>query len=263
MNDLDKIKGIGPKTLQYLNKLNINDIHSLVSHYPFRYEVLEKSNINILNQDDKIIIDGVVESLPIVNRFRNLNKMMFSINTGNRILKINIFNRAFMYKNITVGRILTIIGKYDKKNNCIIANQILFSKLGDDKKIIPIYRTTTNLKRAVISNVIKIALNNYKPIDYIPNNIIDKYNFIDKYKAIYELHNPSNTINLNKSLLRLKYEELFLFMLKINNLINNRKKEDNKSSKNIDLSIIKDFINKLPFELTDDQVIVVNEILDD
>ncbi len=263
MNDLDKIKGIGPKTLEYLNKLNINDIDSLVSHYPFRYEILEKSNINILNQDDKIIIDGVVESLPIINRFRNLNKMMFSINTGNRILKINIFNRAFMYKNITVGRILTIIGKYDKKNNCIIANQILFSKLGDDKKIIPIYRTTTNLKRAVISNVIKIALNNYKPIDYIPNNIIDKYNFIDKYKAIYELHNPSNTINLNKSLLRLKYEELFLFMLKINNLINNRKKEDNKSSKNINLSIIKDFINKLPFELTDDQVIVVNEILDD
>ena len=81
MNDLDKIKGIGPKTLEYLNKLNINDIDSLVSHYPFRYEILEKSNINILNQDDKIIIDGVVESLPIINRFRNLNKMMFSINT--------------------------------------------------------------------------------------------------------------------------------------------------------------------------------------
>lgn len=263
MNNLSMIKGIGPKTLEYLNKLNINDIDSLVSHYPFRYEILEKSNINILNQDDKIIIDGVVESLPIVNRFRNLNKMSFNLNVGNKILKINIFNRAFMFNNIIVGRILTIIGKYDKKNNSIIANQILFSKLGDDKKIIPIYRTTTNLKRAVISNVIKIALNNYKPIDYIPNNIIDKYNFIDKYKAIYELHNPSNTINLNKSLLRLKYEELFLFMLKINNLINNRKKEDNKSSKNINLSIIKDFINKLPFELTDDQVIVVNEIIDD
>lgn len=264
MSELYNIKGIGPKTLHYLNKLNINDIDSLVSHYPFRYEMLERSNINILNQDDKIIIDGVIESLPIVNRFgRNLNKMSFNINVGNKILKINIFNRAFMSNNIIVGRIITVIGKYDKKNNSIIANQILFSKLGNDKKIIPIYRTTTNLKKATLSNIIKQALNNYEPIDYIPNNIIEKYSFLDKYKSIYEAHNPSSMDNLNKALLRLKYEELFVFMLRINNLINRRKKEDNKSGKNINMNIIKKFINKLPFILTDDQVTVVNEIIDD
>ena len=35
--ELTKIKGIGPKTLSLLNKLNIEDIDDLIRYYPYRY----------------------------------------------------------------------------------------------------------------------------------------------------------------------------------------------------------------------------------
>jgi ATP-dependent DNA helicase RecG len=41
MNDLNLIKGIGPKTLECLNRLNIYSVNDLINHYPFRYEILK------------------------------------------------------------------------------------------------------------------------------------------------------------------------------------------------------------------------------
>ena len=43
MSDLENIKGIGPKTLSYLNKININTIEDLITHFPYKYEVLKRS----------------------------------------------------------------------------------------------------------------------------------------------------------------------------------------------------------------------------
>ena len=41
---LDKVKGVGPKSKMLLNKLGINDAEDLVSHYPFRYEKIVRSD---------------------------------------------------------------------------------------------------------------------------------------------------------------------------------------------------------------------------
>jgi ATP-dependent DNA helicase RecG len=41
--ELNELKGIGPKTLNLLNKLNINSINDLITHYPYRYEILKRS----------------------------------------------------------------------------------------------------------------------------------------------------------------------------------------------------------------------------
>ena len=45
MSDLIYLKGVGPKTLSLLNKLEINDIDDLVTHYPYKYEVLKRSDV--------------------------------------------------------------------------------------------------------------------------------------------------------------------------------------------------------------------------
>ena len=42
MAELKDVKGIGPKALSLLNKINIYTINDLVTHYPFRYNVLQK-----------------------------------------------------------------------------------------------------------------------------------------------------------------------------------------------------------------------------
>ena len=71
--DIKELKGIGPKTERILNNAGIMTVDDLISYYPFRYDLIKRSNIEELAQDDKIIIDGMVESNPSVYFF---NKKM-------------------------------------------------------------------------------------------------------------------------------------------------------------------------------------------
>ena len=46
--ELENIKGIGPKTVNILRRLGINNTLDLVTYYPFRYDIIKKSDINLL-----------------------------------------------------------------------------------------------------------------------------------------------------------------------------------------------------------------------
>ena len=264
MEELQYLKGVGPKTLSLLNKLNIFTIEDLISHYPYRYEVLKRSNISELIQDDKIIIDGIVETIPIIYRFKgNMNKMQFNINIGANILKVIIFNRAFLKTHLTISKKIVVIGKYDLKNNTIVASDIMFNINIDVPKIIPIYKTTEGLNKKVLHTLINNGIEKYKVTDYVPNYISIENSFIDKYSALQNIHNPSNVDITKKSMLRLKYEELFMFMLKINALREKNSEYTKGYNRNIDINKINELIETLPFKLTFDQEKVLNEIIDD
>ena len=62
---LEDIKGLGPKNIKLLNKLNILNMDDLINYYPYRFNVYERSDINTLNQDDKL--DFEEESLEAYN----------------------------------------------------------------------------------------------------------------------------------------------------------------------------------------------------
>ena len=79
---IENIKGIGTKTVQILNDNNIFTSADLLEYYPFRYNVLKRSNIKELSDGDKIIVDGKIETIPIINYFgRNKNKFTFKFST--------------------------------------------------------------------------------------------------------------------------------------------------------------------------------------
>ena len=63
---LENIEGIGPKTKELLEKLQIFTVEDLINHYPFRYEIIKRSNLNELKDGDKITIDGVIEGQPTI-----------------------------------------------------------------------------------------------------------------------------------------------------------------------------------------------------
>ncbi|MDD4624506.1 MAG: ATP-dependent DNA helicase RecG [Bacilli bacterium] len=264
MNDFKNIKGLGPKTIEYLEKLNIYSTFDLITHYPFRYEVLSRSNINDLKQDDKIIIDGIVESKPIVNRFRNMNKMTFNLNIKTNVLKVIIFNRAFMSSNIDIGKNITVIGKYDLIHNTVIANDILFINLTNKPTIIPIYRTTQGLPRKKLSKLILSLLDQVNNIDdYIPEYISNEHSFISKSESIKYIHNPIDIDLLKQAMIRLKYEELFIFMIKINYLKIINKNNTNGYNRKVEVKYLENIINSLPFELTIDQLKSLEDITKD
>ena len=118
--DIENIKGIGSKTVANLKKLNINTIEDLITYYPFRYDVIKRSDINNINDNDNIIIDGICENIPSVFYInRKLDKMNFRINTNSFIFNVVIYNRGFLKSKLKPGTEITVMGKYDKKHNLI------------------------------------------------------------------------------------------------------------------------------------------------
>ena len=266
MAELKDVKGIGPKALSLLNKININSIEDLVTHYPFRYDILERCDLSKTGDGERITIDGKVESVPILMRFKaGLNKMNFRLVTQSGVVGVSIFNRAFLKSQLSVGTGVTVIGKLDKNKNVITANDIKIGILTNKVKIEPVYHCTSGITNKNMSTYINMALLMYgKDInDYIPETYRDKYSFVNKKTALNIIHNPSTAEKLKEVTIRLKYEELFEFMFKINYLKQENKKKNNGLVRKIDRDKLNEFIKKIPFKLTDDQLNAIDEIVND
>ena len=266
MAELKDVRGVGPRGLTLLNKIGINTIDDLITHYPFRYEILERTDLTKANDGDKVVVDGKIESVPILMRFKaGLNKMNFRLVTPSGVVGISIFNRAFLKKQLTVGTSITVIGKIDKTKNVITANEIKMGALPNKVKIEPVYHSTSGLTSKNLSSYINMALLEFgkEVIDYTPEYIRDKYNFLNKKTSLNIIHNPSTADKLKEVTIRLKYEELFNFMFKINYLKYQKKKENTGLSREIDKDKLDKFIEKLPFKLTNDQLKSIDEILED
>lgn len=267
MISVEKVKGVGSRTSMLLKKLNINTVDDLVTHYPYRYEFIKRSNLKEKYEDDKVIIDGKVEMIPILVRLKgNLNKMNFRLATSTKeIVGVSIFNRAYLKNQLLVGTNITVFGKYEKNKNVILASEIRMGPLPKGEKIEAVYHGTVGLNSKAISGFINTALMEYGNDleDYIPKNLLEKYNFLNKKTALNIIHNPSTKEKLKEASIRLKYEELFVYMAKINYLKLKNKNIKDGIEKDFDKEKLDKVIKSLPYELTVDQKTVLNEILED
>ena len=265
MNELENIEGIGPKTKELLEKIQIYNVEDLINHYPFRYEVVRRSDVNELKDGDKITIDGVVEGQPtIIYLSPKLKKIIFRINTGTNILNITVYNKVYLMDNLKTTKVVTVVGKYDKLKNTVVASDVRMERLPSSPKIESVYYTTNGLSRKSISKyIMSLIMNGYKPKEKLPSYLKEKYNLLSKYEAISEIHNPTDVILLKKARQRLKYEELFMYLLKINYLKDKNNKDELAIKREINIDKVEKFISKFPYELTYDQRTSVNEILDD
>ena len=267
MISVEKVKGVGSRTSMLLKKLNINTVDDLVTHYPYRYEFIKRSNLKEKCEDDKVIIDGKVEMIPILVRLKgNLNKMNFRLATSTKeIVGVSIFNRAYLKNQLLVGTNITVFGKYEKNKNVILASEIRMGLLPKGEKIEAVYHGTVGLNSKAISGFINTALMEYGNDleDYIPKKLLEKYNFLNKKTALNIIHNPSTKEKLKEASIRLKYEELFVYMAKINYLKLKNKNIKDGIEKDFDKEKLDKVIKSLPYELTVDQKLVLNEILED
>lgn len=264
MNDLSNIKGLGPKTIETLKNININNMEDLVYYYPYRHEIVRLNDIKEAKDKDNVVIECIVDSVPLTRRFRaNMTSLTFRAMSSKKMIAVMIFNRAFLKSQIKPGSIVTVIGKYDALKNTVIASDIKFERL-QTGSIIPVYHLTTGLTSKALKKYIDEALTKFDNyIDYVPDYLNERYNLISKKSAVNLIHNPKNEEEVKKALIKLKYEELFQFMFKINYL-----KEVNKESKigylrNVDPEDVNEFIRSLPFELTADQDTAIEEIYKD
>ncbi len=259
--ELKDIKGIGLQLEKKLNNINIYNVEDLVEYYPFRYNFINITSIRKATENDNVTIKATIVDTPKVSYIkRNFNRLSFKAISEDIIMNVVIFNRAFLKTHLVIGKEVLLIGKYNSLKNAFTASDIKFNIT--ENKIEPVYHLVEGLTNNNLIKLINESLKYNVYHDHIPNNYLLKYNFISKKEALNFIHFPKNVEEIKAAQLRLKYEELFEFMFKINYL-----KKINTKSKGIKRDISSEskqnFISNLPFTLTKDQLTAIDDIYND
>ena len=260
--DLQQLKGVGEKTIEHFYQANIYNLEELVSYYPYKYQILQPDTLEDSDEKVTLTINATVTDSGKVSYIRkNFNSLRFKVESYGKIINVTIFNRAFLKTHLRVGKEITLIGKYNNKTNMFTANDIKLSKL-EGTEIIPVYHLIKGLKNNSLHTIIVEALKEIKLEDYIPETYQSKYQLLSKQEAIKKIHIPKNTEEIKEAKRTLIYEELFIFMFKIQYLKSLKEKEVG-IKKEFPMEEVEKFIASLPFMLTNDQKKGVIESLQD
>ena len=261
---LEEIKGLGPKTCSYLEQLNIYNLTDLISYYPYRYNYYRPTLLKDVNEEQVAVVTGTIASLAKVSYIkRNFNRISFTLNTNSELINVVIFNRAFIKPHLIINKTISVIGKYNKLKNTFMASDIRLKAIVKEEYE-PVYHLISGIKKSNFNTIMKNALNQKVNIEnIIPEDLSQKYGFIDRATAIRHIHEPKTNEEIKKAKLRLIYEELFEFMLKINYLKRKHQKPLNLNKKTYEPAKVQAFIESLPFTLTAAQLEVLGEIEED
>lgn len=257
---LEQLK-IGGNRIELLHTMGIYSIMQLIETYPYRYEVLEETP---LLHDQKVTIEATLLGMPKVFYTGRVSRMTFQVQHQQLELKIMVFNRHFLKKNMQLGMTLTITGKYNERNHLITASDVRLKPLGEVAGITPVYSLKDGITQKSFQGYIKKACTYYqgKIADDIPAVLLIKHGLIHKELAIQLCHFPKTQEDIKQALRYLKYEEFLKFQLTMLYIKLSRSKKMG-ISKIFDKLKIEKFVNGLAFVLTPDQQTTYQDILKD
>jgi len=263
LSHLESIKGIGPKMKAKLNRNKIYDCFDIIKRFPTRYEVFNLIELKDAADGERITIEGKVTSMPTVAYIRrNFNRLSFNLLIDDRTFKVAIFNRDYLRSILDVGEDIVITGSIDRLKNTFTATTLKL-KRNFKNEIEPIYNLD-GISDSAFNKLFHLSYEEYGHliVDDMPTHLLEKYKLLTYKQLLTIVHNPFTMKDLDKITRRIKYEELFKFQFKMQYM---RLRNKNKKNyiKKYDLNLIKEFISSLPFELTDDQKKVTNEIIKD
>ena len=97
--------------------------------------------------------------------------------------------------------------------------------------------------------------------DITPESVLKKRNLMTRASAIYSIHNPQSVDEFYKAVDSLRYEEAFISQVAV---LRSREDSKDNQAKSCNNSLIRnEFVESLPFELTDGQKDVIDEIVRD
>lgn len=263
-----KIKGIGEKAQQKFQKLDIYTVGDLLEHYPRTYDVYKPlCSIRDLVEGEVSAIEGVLDSLPKMQKVRNLKILNCSISDGTGSIRMTWFNMPFLMGTLHSGTRYIFRGKVIRKNGRLVMEQPQmltkeqFYNLLD--KLQPIYSLTAGVTNHAISKAVSNVLKEGElELDYVPVDIRKKYGLIERKKALRTIHFPENRDSMINARKRIVFDEFLLFALALNRL--KEKKELRKNKFKMQESTECDILLQgLPYHLTGAQMRAWEEVKQD
>lgn len=272
---LEDFKGVGPKSIQKFHKLGIFQPRDLLFHLPSRYEDRTRVQaIGNLKPGESALVKGVILQSKITSGRKNM--LVVSITDGTHFLNLRFFYfSTFIEKSFPENEEIYCFGEIRRGINTLEMTHPEYQIAKEKNTLLsdyltPTYPTTDGLSQKLLRSVINQAVNQLHTkrdalIDLLPAHITKQLNLPTLPEAITQLHQPdkcANTAELSHfqhpAQKRLIVEELLAHRLSLKQLHQNTHNIEAPKLHKQNLSL--QFIQNLPFQLTNAQFRVIDEI---
>ena len=265
--NVEKLKGIGPKKASYFKNLNINTVIDIFYNLPTR-SIDRTQDIDFKNLEKGQTITTLVKVKKHHFPFNPKLPYVIECEKGSLIINIIYFSIRgnFLRKKYPENKELIISGKVSfYKSNLSVAHPDYIEEIENEDKlrtfenIYPLTRGITLKDIRIVLNEAKNHLNKFD--EWLNENIVKKYNFSSFNESLIKMHFPSvkedieSRENFRK---RLAVDELVSNYFAIRYLKEKTKRKN--ESLNLNFNLQEKLINELPFELTKNQYKIINDI---
>lgn len=259
--DVQKLKGVGEKTADLLNRLSVYTVRDLVELYPRDYDVYEEPVF--IRDITKEHIGSILSIECMVARkadvYRNGKRTVVSAMVRDRngdSIKCSWFNMPYLANSLRQGMRYIFRGQFAVKQGTKVLEQPAMYTAAQYETLRgtmqPIYPLTKGLSNKTVTKAVRQALEVYQAgleKEYIPDGLRARYELAEHNYAMVNIHFPQCMEDYVQARKRLAFEEFFLFVLAVRML-----KETNKRRPN-GYPIPNDprtdrFIENLPYQLT-------------
>lgn len=266
-SSLSSIKGVGPKTAEKLATSGFETVGDIINFLPRAYEdfsqVMKIGDLMPGKVTVKVKAEKVSTRKP---RFRmTITEATLRDDTG--AVRAVWFNQFYRQKQLETGEEFYISGvfefargRYQLTNPSVEAVKDLPIQTG---RVLPVYPAIKGLKPSLTRSV----LSKLRPVitmlpETLPEEIIKNEKLYSKSEAMLGLHFPESAKQADGARERLAFEELFELLL-----ASQLNKQENSRLQGYEISFnqpkIKEFVQKLPFEMTGAQKRALWDILQD
>lgn len=266
--NLSLLKGIGEKTEKLFKRLGVETIGELLEYYPRGYDKYAPPvSLKEARQGEVAAIRATVKKTAVQKRVRSLQILNIQVTDENNILSITFFNMPYLKNTLLPGSTFIFRGLLQNKNGTFLMEQPKIYKEAEYEqlclKLQPVYSLTKGLSNQAISKAVRQILENMVvDYEYLPAYIIEKYQLLPYKDAVFEIHFPTSEENVLEARKRLAFEELFFFILKIQQM---KVLNGNAimTTPFINVSDTKYLLEKLSYRLTNAQLRTWKEISKD
>lgn len=260
-DDVTVVKGVGIQMAKGLHGLGVRTVFDLVDYLPMRYE--DYSEIVAVKDlhPGAVSIKAVVKQAKgrYVRRGMHVTEAVFSDETGS--VRAVWFNQPYRSDALKHGQEYYVSGQYELSHQRFqIMNpsaELVKDFPLNTARIVPIYRQSKVVSSNQIRKFVGECVSMVRALpETLPAWLIHESKLLSRAEAIEAMHFPTSSEQLAFARRRLGFEEVFELGLAA--LLNKQESmRENALSITFDISLAKQFVDALPFKLTDDQRRVV------
>jgi len=264
---ISTLPSVGTSRQKALAKLGINSIYDLLFYFPRKYlNFSEVTSISKTQLGSKVILAGRL-STPILTRTSRKRITIISAEIFDESGRLPCiwFNQPFLLKTLKQLDEVYLYGYVGIYNHKKVIQPILTlpKETVLRRPILAIYSETKGLSTRIIESLVDKSLPLLTPdLEFLPLEILRKEKLLPLPQAIYKIHRPRSLEDIRQAKNRLAFDELFLLALR-SQIVKRAWQKEGAIAFKFDPTWVKEFLNTLPFKLTDSQRLSAWEIIKD